>query len=541
MKKTMMLLVLLLCAALALPCAAEGYAPGQTTRQVFADVWNSGKMIKGDMKLRFDLNGEALGLDETEQQLMDTICSLLDSATLGVAAGKTEDGVRLEVDAALKNANGGEDVTVEAAANLSPVGVTLESTLLDGQKVTAKWETLLAMAGVSDSDISVLMTLRDTDWAILLPQLLATAEQYMQIALQTAAPYGETIAQWAAGLTTETMQNVEAEGYPTAATLLNIYLTQADAGSLIAQLAAQLKADATVAPMLDMVFAQTGEEITTAQLCDVLTEEAAQMTDIENPVMFTIALDESGAPLYAQCFAYAEDGSGSFAEIIGFADESGALNYALSFMTLDAQSAIGDAFSVSGSAGMYDFSMLMQVYADGAPVMGCEYIIAAEPTTTADGQAGLDAELSMAMNVEDGEDSVQMVANSLMKYFLTPDGGEVYDMTMNMDMYVEDQTVNLTAVGGVSVFPTEGGLSGTYGVTESVPAIGLDACGVDVLFSSHAYDPATTAALTEFALDSATSEDMNALLTTLSGTAQLKLIEVMQALPAEVLSALMGE
>ena len=541
MKKLSTLLVLLLCMALALPCAAEAYVPGAVTRQLLADVWNSGQMIRGDMKLRFAMDGTALGFAEEDQQTLDMIFSLLDSVTLGAAAGKTEDGVRIELDAALKNANDGEDVTVDAAANLSLEGISLESSLLDGQKVTAKWETLLAMAGLDDGSITMLMALRDTDWETTLPQLMITAQQYAMLATQYAAPYMETLSAWAATLATETLENVAEEGYPTAARVTNIYLTEADVGSLVTMLAGQLKEDASLCALADMLLVQSGETMTTAQLCDALIEEAAAMTDTENPVMFTLATDENGVPLYGQFFAYAEEGSGFFTEIVAAPDETGALQYTLNVMTLDAQSAIEDAFSVSGAVSQYDFSTLMQIYAYGEPVMGCEYIVSAEQVTTADGQPGLDAELSMAMNMEDDGKSVQMVASSQMKYALTPDGGEVFDTTMNMDMYAEDQAVNLLAVGGMSLFPAEGGLSGAYGVTESAPALGLDSLGMDVLLSSHPYDAAATAALSEFALDSATGEDMDTLTETLVTAAQLKLMEFMQALPADVLNALGGE
>lgn len=537
MKKFTALLAVLLCIALALPCTAEGaYTPGETSKAIFANVWNSGKMIQGDTKIRFEMDGAALGMSAEEQKALDAAYALLNDLTISMAAGKLDQGLRLELGAAYK------DVAVDAAANLDVYGMTLESNLIEGQKVTAKWETLLAMAGLTDGDIATFMSLREMDWESTMAELTIAAAQYIELVAEMAAPYGQIISEWTGTLYTEVLENVEAtEGYPAAAKQIDLYVTAADLGALITQLATYLKDDANVAPLVDMLLMQSGEEMTTADLCDAAIAVAAEMTDTENPILLTFALDAQDNPLYVQFFAFQLDGSAVFAEIIGAPSALGGTDYALNAMTLTAEGDLVDAFSVTGTASEQDFSMLLQVYAGGAQVVGWELISDAEAIKTAEGMDGLNTSVSMTMNAEDGVDSVQMVMNSLVSSHLTADGGEVTDTTMNMDMYADGESISMISTAGMSVFPTADGLTGTYGTSQSMPAMGLTSYGADIALSTKAYDAAATAALAEFALDSATTEGIDELMNTLSVNAMTKMEELTKVLPPEVSSMLAGE
>ena len=94
MKKWTMLVALLLCALMLTPFAAaeEAYVPGTTAAGLIADAWENGQIIHGDLKLRFDADTAAFGLTEEDQAMLDTVLPLLDSVTVGLGAGKTEDG-----------------------------------------------------------------------------------------------------------------------------------------------------------------------------------------------------------------------------------------------------------------------------------------------------------------------------------------------------------------------------------------------------------------------------------------------------------------
>ena len=113
MKKCTMFVALLLCALMLAPFAAaeEAYVPGQTAASLIADAWENGKIIHGDLKLRLDADASAFGLTEEEQAIYDALLPLLDSVCVGFGAGKTEGGIRIEADAALAHAQGGEPVS----------------------------------------------------------------------------------------------------------------------------------------------------------------------------------------------------------------------------------------------------------------------------------------------------------------------------------------------------------------------------------------------------------------------------------------------
>ena len=61
MKQLKTLLALVLCLALAMPCAlAEGaYVPGETVKALFAEAWSKGQMITADLSFQLELDGAA--------------------------------------------------------------------------------------------------------------------------------------------------------------------------------------------------------------------------------------------------------------------------------------------------------------------------------------------------------------------------------------------------------------------------------------------------------------------------------------------------
>ena len=79
MKKWTMLVALLLCALMLTPFAAaeEAYVPGKTATGLIADAWESGQIIHGDLKLRFDADAAALGLSEGSRRCLTPCCRCL--------------------------------------------------------------------------------------------------------------------------------------------------------------------------------------------------------------------------------------------------------------------------------------------------------------------------------------------------------------------------------------------------------------------------------------------------------------------------------
>ena len=541
MKKWTMLVALLLCALMLTPFAAaqEAYVPGKTASGLIADAWESGQIIHGDLKLRFDADAAALGLSEEEQAMLDTVLPLLDSVTLGLGAGKTEGGIRIEAGAELANAQGGDPVSVSAAANLDLFGISVESDLIPGERVTAKWETLLAMAGMSDSDISMLLMLRDMDWETMLPQVIAMAETYVQMGLEYAQPYADTIIGWAASLPMTLDVPSAPQGYPEAASRSAVTMTEKDIMTLAAALAEQLKNDQVVFNLCAGLLEESGEGTAKdlAELCDEIIAEAAACTNTEDSIRISFGADENGAPVYAVAELINDNLLQVSLGACAAANADNQPEYAFKLFVYDETSTVMGSMLFTATQTESGMTFGGEIFAQGKQVLGLVYdwkLAAIEGTLP-----GLKAEHSINMVVDDEGVTVQLVGSGTESATLTIDGGEVIDRTGNLDLYVDGEQLTTTALETFALYPDTEGFTGSYSVMQAMPAYGLNAVGFDVYLSDKTYDPASTAALREAALETSSQEDMESLLNAIMQNGQFKLLAAMQALPTEVLSLLM--
>ena len=551
--KTMMktLLALVLCLTLALPCAgAEGaYVQGATTRALFAEAWSAGQMITADLSVQMALNGEALGLSAEDMAQVNALTTLLDASTLRMGACRIDGGVRLLLAGLVKAQEGAQDVYADVAVDVTRAGVSIDSSLLEGRRVSVTWKTLLTMCDLSDEEIAMVLGLMDVDWDTLLSDLIEQAQPYIAIALQILAPYGETVAAWAQTLTIEQMTDVEATAdYPYCATLVNVYITEKDLGVLIKSLADQLAQDQTLCTMIDGLIAQMSDESYpgTAALCAQLSENAANLTDEELPLILSLAMDEAGTPLYIEVCNIESDGTEQYAGLFFYPDaaDPALYNYEVSVMTIGLDGNAIDGFTVYGTwkgseaDPLYcDLTMDMLVAANRAYVMGFSYAMNTAAATTAEGLPGMTSSAEMSLSVEDGDDSVAMIMNLQSVSGLTSRGGEQNDVQETVDLYIGDESFTVTALGTMIVEPGEGGLTGSYSILESMPDMGIDRYGVQMLLSSADYVPA---ALTEIAVETASDATMNAVIGDVTTAAQQLLEQLSQALPADVLE-LVGE
>lgn len=548
MKKLKALLALALCLVLALPCAlAEGtYQPGKAWRALFADVFTGGRMITADLSLQFEVNAEALGLSEDELALFNNaLLPLLDSATLRVGACRIDGGVRVMLAGMVKAQEGAQDVYADAAVDITGAGLSVDSSLLTGRRVSVTWETLLSLCGLSDEEIAMVMGLKDADFDALLTELLSMAETYLSTAAQILAPYGETAATWAAGLTVETLTDVEAtEDYPAAAVLYNVYVTQKDLGELVTQLATQLEGDTTLCALLDMALSELDDESipSAAALCAAMREQAASWTDTDYPLILTLAMDAEGTPLYAELFNAEPDGTAQYAGAFCYPAGDGAYAFELSAFTLTAQNTAKDGFSITGNFKgdeadplACDLTMDFVMMKDGAYFYVYSIEEHAASQTTAEGLPGYRSTQAFSVSMDMEGESVSMIANAQSVFGLTAQGGETSDVTLGIDAYIGEEKATINALATLIVEPCETGLTGSFSVLESAPDVGFDRMGIQAIFASSDYVPAQ---LTELALETATDEQMNAVSDDVSAAAMQLLDQLTQAIPAESLELL---
>ena len=112
---------------------------------------------------------------------------------------------------------------------------------------------------------------------------------------------------------------------------------------------------------------------------------------------------------------------------------------------------------------------------------------------------------------------------------VTSNFGDSNDSTSNLSFFYVTESADPGVVGHYQ-----------YNMTEDGPDALWSLMGMDIDVFSWAYDPASTAALTETALETATNEEMDALVTRLSTAAQQKLAGVLAILPPEVMQIIMS-
>ncbi len=199
-------------------------------------------------------------------------------------------------------------------------------------------------------------------------------------------------------------------------------------------------------------------------------------------------------------------------------------NYELSVFTITPEGNADTGFLLSGTyRGDSDSPRLGDLTIDLVCVEDCAYIMGfslSQSTvvmTTAEGLPGATSEGEMSMSVEDGDDSVMVMMNMQQTSSLTALGGEQTDLLETIDMYVGEQQITAQVLGTMIVEPGASGLTGSYSVLETMPDLGIERYGVQMLFASEDYVPA---ALTEIALETATDETMNAIAAEVTAAAQ---------------------
>lgn len=546
MKNRLIALLLLLCMLLAPAAYAEEetYIPGSTASALMKNALSSGQMLQSEVTLRLEADGALLGLEEDGQAALSAVSSLLKNITLRTAAGKTEDGVRIELGASLKNVQDGEDVSADAAVNLSLTGLSVESSLMPGRKVTSRWETLMAMAGMNDGDIMMLMSLRDTNWQALLPQLLATAGEYVQIAAGMAAPYAQTIADWFRALPYDLAENVPAgAGYPAAAAEITYTITLQEMGALITSLAQQVKADETLCMVLDMLLQEAytgeGDAMTTQDYCDLIIGSLAQMEDVPVGALLILGYDEYDSLIYVQLCGVEDGNPIIFTEALLYPIENDQNAYQLSLLTFTPERTVDSGVLFAGTTGTGSFTLESSGYASGEEVLAFQYsAVSSQPEGAL---PGMTLERQINLTADDGYAPVQAAVTATTKAGMTEDGGEIIDEVITARISADEETVETTALSTVVLFPMHEGVYGSCSFTQNIPAIGLNAFGFDVILTTPAYDPAATAALHETAFETSSHADIDALIAELTENAQNMLNAVMQVLPTEVLTLLTGE
>ena len=560
MKKThTLLLALFLCLALVFPCALaeDAYVSGQRTQALIDAALDAGQVVGGETRLTFQLGDEILSMladDEESQTQLDALMEVINGVRLAGGFGKLEDGYRVELGGSY-TAPSGDNVFVTAAANLTLDGVSIESNLIEGERLSIRWETLLEMLGLSENEIDALLSLPTTDWDSALNELNDELAQAAETFGKLADPYLVTLADFAATLNIQQRRDVEAEnGYPAVENEISITCTAEELSRLLHSLADQVEKDTALRPYLEQLIqncdltvtdgdSETTHVMSVSEFCDETRQFADVLAETDGSLGILLGYNDDGLPFYLTLAL----SDGETLDALAFQMLPGETEDTCIF-TLRALESDGDSANT-----LLDTALTLTLDPDDKQVYAAELNVQSEDftlyfamdssaVTTEDSLPGYRLSLSMnsATAVDSGTALTVYTGDGLCA--LTAAGGEQTTYAANIDIYADttDSLLGSAKIeSGLSLEPDENSLVGRFYLDEAFTADdGTLSFGTDVALSSWNYDAAETDALRETMFETATGEELAALQNRFAQSAQQKLFALLSLVPQEVLQML---
>lgn len=529
---------------------SDVYVPGALTRSLFGQAFDAGKLITGDLSLTLDMDPAALGMDGEDAETMRSVLELLSHLHLRMGAGKTPDGLRVTLGATLDAQEGKTPVSIDGAANISWDGVSLETDLLPGERVTAKWETLLALAGADADTIAVFSALREVDWRAELAQMRESFLASLEATGAIFEPYLQITTDYFNTLPCEVEENVPAEeGYPAVALQITFVLTSENLAELGGLLLDRLQKDEAILPQLEMAVQNDDSFDSVEELIQTLRDGLAQLS--ARNTVYNVMLG-SGEPFPFFLLMQIEKENDPQVNYLSFViepdDTDTTWDVSLDVYSLDAAGNIDDAFTLAATVEIdpndpvleaaVNVLMEMYVLADGKAVYSFDYSVNTEGTQTDEGLPAAQMTLSESQVVVDDDDVVRTIASVDYLQGLTSDGGEAMTGSGSFDFYMNDgQLMRMPFIANAHVYPDgNGGVAGLETISYQIEQLGVDNLAMAVAFASEDYDPADTLALTETALETVSQEDFAALVGRLSNAGMMKLILAIPLLPESLVN-----
>lgn len=556
MKKSVFFLTLLLCLSLIFPGAhaEDTYVPGERMRSLVSSALEAGQLVGGEAHFSLTLPDSMLPDDEEGRAQFDALAEVIQGVSLAGGMGRLDDGYRVELGGAY-TAPSGDNVYVTGAANLTADGLSLESNLIEGERLSIRWETLLEMLGLSENEIDALLSLPTTDWDSALNELNDELAQAAETFGKLADPYLVTLADFAATLNIQQRRDVEAEnGYPAVENEISITCTAEELSRLLHSLADQVEKDTALRPYLEQLIqncdltvtdgdSETTHVMSVSEFCDETRQFADVLAETDGSLGILLGYNDDGLPFY-----------------LTLALSDGETLDALAFQMLPGETEDTCVFTLralesdSDSANtLLDTALTLTLDPDDKQVYAAELNVQSEDftlyfamdssaVTTEDSLPGYRLSLSMnsATAVDSGTALTVYTGDGLRA--LTAAGGEQTTYAANIDIYADttDSLLGSAKIeSGLSLEPDENSLVGRFYLNEAFTADdGTLSFGTDVALSSWNYDAAETDALRETMFETATGEELAALQNRFAQSAQQKLFALLSLIPQEVLQML---
>lgn len=556
MKKSVFFLTLLLCLSLIFPGAhaEDTYVPGERMRSLVSSALEAGQLVGGEAHFSLTLPDSMLPDDEEGRAQFDALAEVIQGVSLAGGMGRLDDGYRVELGGAY-TAPSGDNVYVTGAANLTADGLSLESNLIEGERLSIRWETLLEMLGLSENEIDALLSLPTTDWDSALNELNDELAQAAETFGKLADPYLVTLADFAATLNIQQRRDVEAEnGYPAVENEISITCTAEELSRLLHSLADQVEKDTALRPYLEQLIqncdltvtdgdSETTHVMSVSEFCDETRQFADVLAETDGSLGILLGYDDDGLPFYLTLAL----SDGETLDALAFQMLPGETEDTCVF-TLRALESDGDSANT-----LLDTALTLTLDPDDKQVYAAELNVQSEDftlyfamdssaVTTEDSLPGYRLSLSMnsATAVDSGTALTVYTGDGLCA--LTAAGGEQTTYAANIDIYADttDSLLGSAKIeSGLSLEPDENSLVGRFYLDEAFTADdGTLSFGTDVALSSWNYDAAETDALRETMFETATGEELAALQNRFVQSAQQKLFALLSLVPQEVLQML---
>ncbi len=556
MKKSVFFLTLLLCLSLIFPGAhaEDTYVPGEQMRSLVSSALEAGQLVGGEAHFSLTLPDSMLPDDEEGRAQFDALAEVIQGVSLAGGMGRLDDGYRVELGGAY-TAPSGDNVYVTGAANLTADGLSLESNLIEGERLSIRWETLLEMLGLSENEIDALLSLPTTDWDSALNELNDELAQAAETFGKLADPYLVTLADFAATLNIQQRRDVEAEnGYPAVENEISITCTAEELSRLLHSLADQVEKDTALRPYLEQLIqncdltvtdgdSETTHVMSVSEFCDETRQFADVLAETDGSLGILLGYNDDGLPFYLTLAL----SDGETLDALAFQMLPGETEDTCVF-TLRALESDGDSANT-----LLDTALTLTLDPDDKQVYAAELNVQSEDftlyfamdssaVTTEDSLPGYRLSLSMnsATAVDSGTALTVYTGDGLCA--LTAAGGEQTTYAANIDIYADttDSLLGSAKIeSGLSLEPDENSLVGRFYLDEAFTADdGTLSFGTDVALSSWNYDAAETDALRETTFETATGEELAALQNRFAQSAQQKLFALLSLVPQEVLQML---
>lgn len=556
MKKSVFFLTLLLCLSLIFPGAhaEDTYVPGERMRSLVSSALEAGQLVGGEAHFSLTLPDSMLPDDEEGRAQFDALAEVIQGVSLAGGMGRLDDGYRVELGGAY-TAPSGDNVYVTGAANLTADGLSLESNLIEGERLSIRWETLLEMLGLSENEIDALLSLPTTDWDSALNELNDELAQAAETFGKLADPYLVTLADFAATLNIQQRRDVEAEnGYPAVENEISITCTAEELSRLLHSLADQVEKDTALRPYLEQLIqncdltvtdgdSETTHVMSVSEFCDETRQFADVLAETDGSLGILLGYNDDGLPFYLTLAV----SDGETLDALAFQMLPGETEDTCVF-TLRALESDGDSANT-----LLDTALTLTLDPDDKQVYAAELNVQSEDftlyfamdssaVTTEDSLPGYRLSLSMnsATAVDSGTALTVYTGDGL--HALTAAGGEQTTYAANIDIYADttDSLLGSAKIeSGLSLEPDENSLVGRFYLDEAFTADdGTLSFGTDVALSSWNYDAAETDTLRETMFETATGEELAALQNRFVQSAQQKLFALLSLVPQEVLQML---